>query len=432
MPNQEQKAEEIIEIEETEIIVESPSLSFKEKLELAMKEQQTSGIEEDAIIENEIGLEEKTSKVTVFVSFFKQVGQKVVYAANVVLKYLSPVKTKISEKIKQINIKDAKKIYGFIPHFSKIRKLFSSFTYNQKIYTFFALVLIFVVPLFIVHFLNKPKAPTITQLETILPTLSEILANEKNINLFAQKQTVLSRSDIINTLVINTGTAVVTKNSIAVIENGQQKEYALPENSDVIIKATFMKDLSLVFLLTDQNKFISFSPVSTKFTEDNINLPANVANDFIGTYLTYMYVLDPQNNQIYRYPRATGGFGDKTNWLKDNTPLAGISDMTIDDNIYCIQNNSILKLFKGKKQDLALEDSNTPVNFDKLFTTIDSSSLYVLDTKNSRIVQYNKADGTITAQYFNESLSDGKSLSVDETNKVAYISTSSELLTIGL
>ena len=193
-----------------------------------------------------------------------------------------------------------------------------------------------------------------------------------------------------------------------------------------------MKDLSLIFILTDQNRIVSFSPVSKKFTDNNIGLPANSSSLMIGTYLTYMYVLDPASNQIYRYPRATGGFGDKASWLKDSTPLAVISDMTIDDNIYCVRDNTILKLFKGKKQDLNLEASNTPVHFDNIFTTIDSSSLYVLDIKNSRIVQYSKADGTIIAQYFNELLADGKSLSIDETNKVAYISTSSELISIGL
>jgi hypothetical protein len=89
-------------------------------------------------------------------------------------------------------------------------------------------------------------------------------------------------------------------------------------------------------------------------------------------------------------------------------------------------------LFKGTKQDLTLEASTTPVHFDNVFTTIDSGSLYVLDTKNSRIIQYNKADGTITAQYFNEALADGKSLSIDEASKVAYISTSSELISISI
>jgi hypothetical protein len=264
MPEQVEKNEEIIKVGET---IESEGLSFREKLEIAMKQQPATAIEENVLIEDEIEPEEQVSKTAIFVSFAKKTGQKIVRMAKAVSKFVSPTIDKAIEKIKQINIKDAKKIYGFIPHASKIKKLFSSFTFNQKIYTLCALVLIFIVPIFIVRFLNRPKTPTITQLETIQPTLSEILTNEKNINLFAQKQTVLSQNDIVNTLVINTGTAIVTKNSVVVIENGEQKEYALPENSGATVKAAFMKDLSLVFILTDKNKLISFSPVSTKFTD---------------------------------------------------------------------------------------------------------------------------------------------------------------------
>ena len=279
---------------------------------------------------------------------------------------------------------------------------------------------------------NRPKPQTITEVAIKAPTLSEVLVNEKNINLSPETKIILSNNTLITTLATNSGVAVIAKNSLLVINNGEQKEFVLPENFGASIRATFMKDLSLVFILTDQNKIISFSPVSKKFTDNNISLPARSSSLLIGTYLTYMYALDPASNQIYRYPRATGGFGEKTSWLKDNTPLTGISDMTIDDNIYCVLDNNILKLFKGKKQDLTLEASNTPVHFDNIFTTIDSSSLYSLDTKNSRIVQYSKADGTITAQYFNKALSDGKSLSVDETNKIAYITTSSELISVSI
>jgi hypothetical protein len=442
---QPESSEEIIEIEQSEEIIPKKELSFKEKLTLAMAEERRNalnrlGIENEQVDlgknlspeQNAIDLEEKVSKLDTFKSSFEEILQKSGQKLKTILASIQPATKKVLEKIKLIHF-DTEKTSEVVPHFSKIRNLFSSFTNKQKLYTLLAFVLIFIVPFFIVHWMNnRPKPQTITKAEVKVPTLSEILANEKNINLSASEQTVLSRNDIVNTLVINTGTAVVTKTGVIVIENGQQKEYALPENSGTIIKAAFMKDLSLVFILTDQNKLISFSPVSTKFTDNNISLPANISNDFIGTYLTYLYILDPQDNQIYRYPRAAGGFGDKTNWLKDNTPLAGISDMTIDDNIYCIQNNSVLKLFKGTKQDLTLEASTTPVHFDNVFTTIDSGSLYVLDTKNSRIIQYNKADGTITAQYFNEALADGKSLSIDEASKVAYISTSSELISISI
>ena len=417
---------------QAEIEEKSKELTFIEKLELARKQQQEHVSEESVPSESDILLEEREAKILLFKNFIKKSGQKTIEILKNVFRNISSFTTKTFGKIRQTDASDSEKTFDVIPHFSKIKRLFSSFNYNQRIYAFLALVIIFIAPFFIVRWINKTKEPTITQLEVTQPTLSETLANEKNINLSAQIQTVLSHDNLINSLSINNGVAVIAKNSIVIVNNGEQKEYTLPENSGSAIEANYMKDLSLVFILTDQNKIISFSPVSTKFTEDNISLPENVSNDFIGTYLTYLYILDPQDNQIYRYPRATGGFGSKTNWLKDETSLSEISDMTIDDNIYCIQNNSVIKLFKGKKQDFSLENSNTPISFNKIFTNIDSASFYVLDTKNARIIQYNKADGTIAKQYFNEALTGGISLSVDETNKVAYITTSSGLISISI
>lgn len=418
--------------EQAKIEEKPKELTFIEKLELARKQQQEHVSEESVPSESEVLPEEKGSKILLFKNFIKKSGQKTIEILKNVFRNISSFTTKTFGKIRQTDISDSEKTFDVMPHFSKIKRLFSSFNYNQRIYAFLALVIIFIAPFFIVRWINKTKEPTITQLEVTQPTLSETLANEKNINLSAQIQTVLSHDNLINSLSINNGVAVIAKNSIVIVNNGEQKEYTLPDNSGSIIKANYMKDLSLVFALTDQNKIISFSPVSAKFTEDSISLPENISNDFIGTYLTYLYILDPRDNQIYRYPRATGGFGSKTNWLKDETSLSGISDMTIDDNIYCIQNNSVIKLFKGKKQDFSLENSNTPISFNKIFTNIDSASFYVLDTKNARIIQYNKADGTITKQYFNEALTGGISLSVDETNKVAYITTSSELISISI
>jgi hypothetical protein len=72
------------------------------------------------------------------------------------------------------------------------------------------------------------------------------------------------------------------------------------------------------------------------------------------------------------------------------------------------------------------------VHFDKIFTTIDSQFLYVLDAKNSRIVQYAKTDGSIEKQYFDEELKNGISISIDEQNQKAYVSTASELISISL
>lgn len=466
-----------IEVEQVEVnkpeetIVNSPTdkfaLSFREKLERAKLEQQKQAsvaidlvkpgklsrthqkpneeFEEDAFndLEIETEPEEKESKLSTFKSLAQDAFSKTSPILEKVTKSVSAnIKNNSAKTIEYLRTSqllkskgaqgEESKNFSFVPHFSKIKQLFSKFTIKQKTYTFLALALIFIVPLFIVKFLNKPETPTITNLQIAQSSQADVLANEKNINLQANIQNIFANKNIVASLIANNIPTAVTKTSIVLMRNGEPKEFPLPSDLGTPVKATYMSDLSLIFIITDASKVISFSPVSEKFTQsNNIDLSSISPTSFIGTYLTYLYVLDQKTNQIYRFPRAEGGFGEKSNWLKDSAPLSNSSDMTIDDNIYTVSDNKVLKFFKGKAVPFSLETSNTPVVFDKLYTTPELQSLYALDVQNSRIVQYSK-DGSIIAQFHDDTLKDGFSLSVDEKNKVAYLATSSGLVSLSL
>ena len=321
-----------------------------------------------------------------------------------------------------------------VPHFSKLKKLYQKFTFKQKINIFLALLIIFVVPIFIANWLNQPKAPAIKDLPKIeeISQPAKLSGSEKNLKAESQVTTLLSNANLLKVLVAGDSVVTPTNQSLFVIKNGQPKEYSLPNEAGKLVAATYMSDLSMVLLLTDQNKLISFTLSNAKFSENKLDLASSSSLKLIGTYLTYLYFLDPSANQIVRYPRADGGFGAKINWLKEKADLNGTTDLAIDDSIFTIQNGAVSKFFKGKKEALTLEASSTPVQFDKIFTTIDSKSLWALDTKNYRLVQYDKVAGTITAQFSNDALKDGTSLAVDEKNGAAYVTTSSGLISVDI
>ena len=331
-------------------------------------------------------------------------------------------------KIRKINFKKIK----VAPQFSKIINLYHSMTHKQRVNVFISLVIIFIIPIFIANWLNRPKPATIQNLPKIELTETEKLANEKNMRLKNEVRKIITGSDIISVFNFADDVISLTNKSLLVSRsNGQITEYKIPENAGTAIKGTYMKDLSMILIYTSQNKLLSFTPTNAKFSENNIDLAGISSDSFMGTYLTYLYILDPKANTIVRYPRAEGGFGSKTNWLKDSTTLSGTSDMTIDDSIYAIQNNQIIKFFKGSKQPLNFEASNTPVHVDKIFTTVDSQYVYVLDKQNSRIVKYDKS-GMISAQYFNEALKDGSSITADEKNNSIFITTKSGLISLSM
>lgn len=432
-------------------------LSFKEKLRLAKIDQQQRH-QSDSVdmrkpqrpiisleqfkdeVEEIIQIHQKNttpeSKIQTLLRIIQDFGKKSLPLIKKIFQIAIATSTEIWQKVGTKNsasseTREQSKAISVVPHFSNFKNLYARFNSKQKLYILGALVLIFIVPLFIVHFLNEPKEAVVVEAPVAQPTKQEILRNDKLITFDTKIQTISSTKNAVATLIANDNPTLISKNAITIVQNGQPTEFPIPEEFGTAVKSTYMKDLSLIFVVTDSGKVISFSPISKKFTDNKIDFANISKGSFIGTYLTYMYVLDQNSNQIYRFPRADGGFGEKTNWLKNSVTLTGVTDMTIDDNIYAIQNNQVLKFFKGQKQSFTLEDSTTPVQFSKLFTTPDLQFLYALDTQNSRLVQYSK-DGSISAQYFNEAFTGGISLTVDEKNKTAYIATSEGLISLSI
>lgn len=184
--------------------------------------------------------------------------------------------------------------------------------------------------------------------------------------------------------------------------------------------AAAMPDLNTIFILTEDKKVISFTPINKKFQENTIALPENVRAAGLKTFLTYIYVLDPTANQIYRYPRAEGGFGERQDWLKTGADVKNATNFAINEDLFVADRNQITAFLQGKKKEMSFEAPTAPLSIDKIFTAPDLENIYVLDNKNHRVVRYEK-DGKIAAQYWSASIAGIKDFTVDEKNKIIYL-----------
>lgn len=318
-----------------------------------------------------------------------------------------------------------------LPDFSKIKYLASKMDYQQRIYAALALVAIFVVPLIWIKLQKNPEPLPVAEVPIEL-TPEQILAQDKNINLNPATGILYAGANIIGPVFSNETLFIITDG--AIIKNGQeQQEFNLAEEWGKTKDYFEMDDLNLIFLVTDKNKLVSFSSVSNKFLENSLAIPENSNIVSFGAYLTYAYLVDSENGQIYRYPRAEadGGFGAKTNWLKETMDLQNVTGMAIDENIYLVNGEGIIKLLKGQREQFNAEQSATPVKFHKIFTDIDTENIYILDSSIGRIVKYSKT-GELLAQYYDARLKDASTFTIDEKNNKAYFTTSNELISLGL
>lgn len=309
----------------------------------------------------------------------------------------------------------------FLPDFGKIKNIFSRFSRKEKLIAALIVAALIVIPYFISKRTGSPKTEksTIVNVSTA-PALP--LENDKNISRIDSLETVASGnfSKLAN---VNGKIFALKDNSIFSLEDG--KEYAIDpsfQNPDLFFP---MDDLNLIFVYKN-GKIISLHANSRKYQDNNITVPSGSKIVSAASYLTYGYLLDGANNQVYRYPRAEGGFGEKTDWLKDKIDLSLAKDMAVAENIYITDGKNIWKFNRGKKQEFSVESTATPIIIDKLFTKPDSQNLYALDKTNSRIIKLS-ADGNIISQYYNSQIANALDFVADEQAQKIYISAGNQI-----
>lgn len=306
-----------------------------------------------------------------------------------------------------------------LPDFSKMKEVFSQKDFSKKIAAFLLIILIFIVPYFIAKFWPTSSKETPQKNEVAAPPVSLPLEQDRNVSRVENLSNIYQGDASLGVIGLNGKFFAVGKNSIESLDD--LKNYPIPENFVSGDLAFGMDDLNLIFILKNK-KIISFSGVSGKFQDNNINIPQESEIVSGRAYLTYAYLLDGNSGQIYRFPRAEGGFGEKSDWIKENLDLSGAKDLAINENVFVVENGKVLKFFQGKIQDFQTEESATPIIAEKIWTRPESQNLYALDKANSRIVKFD-SNGQILNQYYDSSLSLVSNFSVDEEKNLIYLST---------
>ncbi len=176
------------------------------------------------------------------------------------------------------------------------------------------------------------------------------------------------------------------------VRNIVEKGVSVSEKS-AIISAASRPDQSTLLFYTDAPQIVEFrggviTPMSTVDTtwKHGIDIQA---------YSKYAYVLDPVENQIWKYERQRSAYTAATAYNK-GADLSRAISFSIDGSIYILSDDgTIQKLFRGEKQEYSFRDiPSTPFSGQnlKIFTTDEHEYLYVLDPDNARVLVFTKGE----------------------------------------
>lgn len=192
---------------------------------------------------------------------------------------------------------------------------------------------------------------------------------------------------------------------------------------------------ALVFITTD-GKVIEWRDGETAFIDTDDEAWKSATD--VATYSKFIYLLDPINNQIWKYTRNRDNYSSAIAY-NENADLTNAVSLAIDGDLWVLVNdndgemvNDIVRIRKGEKKTLAISDlpAETWQNPKKIFTNDDLKFIYVLDQDAKRILRFYKDPpeaGTehrtlvYNMQYFFEGLNEVRDFWVDSAEQKLYV-----------
>jgi len=150
------------------------------------------------------------------------------------------------------------------------------------------------------------------------------------------------------------------------------------------------------------------------------------------SFYNRLYILDRTTDQIYRHRLSGTTYLSPDTWLNTNTDLSSAKDISIDGYVYVLNGNKILKYISGRQEsfpDISIYPELS--NPTKLFTDLNTESIYLLEPDNKRAIVFDKG-GKLEKQFHSESFNNINDFKVQEEAKRMFISTDKQLYIIPL
>lgn len=216
-------------------------------------------------------------------------------------------------------------------------------------------------------------------------------------------------------------------------ENGETTVALSDAESRAVVSATKASP-GTALLAKEGNALSLYNPIEEKVTE--LDLPddgVKITPIDVAVFGTRLYVLDPTNNQIYRYDEVSGGYSSASEWIADDVNVETAVSLAIDANVYVLkQNGTVVKMAGGFQEEFELESLEPAIeSAEKISTDENSDFLYILDSANQRVVVFDK-EGAVVNQYTSESFTNIRDMSVDEEEKKLFILNGTQVIAVDM
>ncbi|MBM3227254.1 hypothetical protein FJZ27_00080 [Candidatus Peribacteria bacterium] len=203
------------------------------------------------------------------------------------------------------------------------------------------------------------------------------------------------------------------QNIYRVLLNSVENPVRVSDEELIVSGASFPRYQTQVFQTTGNTLIESIARQHTIMkTED----PAGwVTGKSIEAYLRFLYILSPENNQIYKYERLSNRYGPPSPYNVNGDVSHGI-DIAIDGNMYVLRDDgTVLKLLRGEEKPFVIRHAPDGLLQDttRIYKVLDGS-MYFLDPVGARVIVVSDGGQTGESTYAKQYVLEG-----DQIGKLA-------------
>lgn len=208
----------------------------------------------------------------------------------------------------------------------------------------------------------------------------------------------------------------------------------LIDDTEIVIAAASMEDQDVLVFLTQSGRVMEY--VDGLFRFANTEDQAWKSGMDISAYGKYIYILNPEDSQIYKYSRLRNKYSNASEYNSDADLTSAIS-IAIDGDIYVLkEGGTIVRIYKSKQQPFRIEDLAVDISGStQIFTMPELDNLYLLDPVNKRVVILTKSDSGASRYYGQvifEELEDVQKIYVEKNESKLFVLTDQEIYRIDI
>lgn len=201
----------------------------------------------------------------------------------------------------------------------------------------------------------------------------------------------------------------------------------------IAVAGNYFNDQQKLLLLTSEGKLIEYEDGNTQFA-DTSDVEWKKGNS-ITSYSSKVYILDSLANQIWKYTHGRTAYSAATGYFSDTVDLSKAVSFAIDGSIWTLDaDGTIKKYLSGKEVTITFQQAplNPVKQATKIYTELDMSQVFVLDSGSNTILVYTKSsrndDLTYGSQYRLDWIKDTvKDMYYDRIKNMLYMATDTAL-----